>query len=200
LRAFERHGVTDYLGYDGAHIPEDMLRIPRSRFRAVDLQRISRLDRRFDIACSLEVAEHLSADCAENFVGLLVGAAPVVLFSAAIPNQGGDGHINLRWQSYWCELFARHGYVAIDCIRLAVFDNPRVAWWYRQNALVYCDNEHRPRNAETVSAPLYLNRIDPGMVDAIANPQGARGALGGLSRSAAALAGALLGLGRFRPS
>jgi SAM-dependent methyltransferase len=191
LRAFERNGVTDYLGYDGDYVPADMLRIPRERFRAADLRRISELGRRFDIACSLEVAEHLPESSAEHFVDLLVNAAPVVLFSAAIPNQGGDGHVNERWQSYWSELFSNHGYAAIDCIRPAIFGNPQVAWWYRQNILVYCDSEHLPRNAAPLSDPLYLNRIDPGMVEAIANPVGVRGAVGALGRDAAALARAL---------
>lgn len=145
LRAFERHGLTEYLGYDGDYVPADMLQIPRERFRAADLRQISELGRRFDIACSLEVAEHLPKDSAERFVALLVKAAPVVLFSAAVPNQGGHGHVNERWQSYWCELFSHHGYAAIDCIRPAIFDDPQVAWWYRQNILVYCDSEHWPR-------------------------------------------------------
>ena len=197
LTVFERQGVTEYLGYDGDYVPVDMLRIPRDRFRAADLQQISDLGRRFDIACSLEVAEHLPEASAERFVELLVKAAPVVLFSAAVPNQGGDRHVNERWQSYWCQLFSHHGYVAIDCIRPAIFGNPRVSWWYRQNVLVYCDLDHQPENAAAVTNPFYLDRIDPGMVEAAANPDGLRAAVNALGRDAAAVARALPRLKQF---
>jgi len=100
LRAFERNGIKDFMGIDGDYVPADMLQIPRQHFRAAELTRLSVVDRRFDIACSLEVAEHLPADCAEQFVELLTRAAPVVLFSAAIPDQGGTHHVNEQWQSY----------------------------------------------------------------------------------------------------
>src|SRR5579863_7218810 len=96
LQAFARNGVKDFLGVDGEHVPLDILQIARANFRAADLTRLSTVGRRFDIACSLEVAEHLPPDVAEPFVDLLTNAAPVVLFSAAIPHQGGTNHVNER--------------------------------------------------------------------------------------------------------
>ena len=59
LATFERLGVTDYLGIDGAHLPPETLRIPHERFRPHNLATPLSLDRRFDLAVSLEVAEHL---------------------------------------------------------------------------------------------------------------------------------------------
>jgi len=38
-----------------------------------------------------------------------------VLFSAAIPNQGGTGHINEQWQEYWAEKFYANGFGAELC-------------------------------------------------------------------------------------
>ena len=58
---------------------------------------------------SLEVAEHLSPGRAESFISDLCQAAPVVLFGAAIPGQGGVGHLNEQWQSYWANLFEACG-------------------------------------------------------------------------------------------
>jgi SAM-dependent methyltransferase len=195
LAVFERQGVRDLLGIDGGYVQPETLRIDPSRFRAVDLRRPPDLGRRFDIACSFEVAEHLPADCARDFVRLLTRAAPVVAFSAAVPNQGGVHHVNERPQSYWAGLFAAEGFVAIDPVRPAVRGDHRVEWWYRQNLLVYCEPARRPERHPPLSEPLYLDLIDPGMVEArlleieaLKSPPGAiRPALQAVGRDAKAL-------------
>ncbi len=92
---------------------------------------------RFDLALCLEVAEHLPAEAAPTLVASLVEAAPVVAFSAAIPGQVGHGHVNCQWPGYWRSLFAEHGYTQYDSIRALVWDDERVAWWYRQNTFLY---------------------------------------------------------------
>ena len=94
LREFERRGVNDYLGVDGDYVSRQMLKIPADRFMPLDLRNVGDLGRRFDLACSLEVAEHLPEERAKPFVAALVKAAPVILFSAAVPRQGGTGHLN----------------------------------------------------------------------------------------------------------
>jgi hypothetical protein len=71
------------LGYDGPHVTP--LCIPKDRFAAVDLRQPLPADRKFDLAISGEVAEHLPA----TLVGTLTSVSDVVLFSAAIPGQGG---------------------------------------------------------------------------------------------------------------
>jgi SAM-dependent methyltransferase len=144
LREFSKHGVDDYLGIDGSYVKRDQLQIPPDKFRPRDLTELRDIGRRFDLACSLEVAEHLPEKCAEQFVSALVKAAPVIVFSAAIKGQGGTNHINEQWQSYWSKLFENHGYVVIDFLRRAVFADRRVEPWYRQNTLVYCHPDHRP--------------------------------------------------------
>ncbi|MHC4127672.1 MAG: class I SAM-dependent methyltransferase [Planctomycetota bacterium] len=137
LSVFGEHGVSELLGVDGDHVPRDQLMIPPSSFLARDLSGALRLDRTFDLALSLEVAEHLPAGSAETFVDTLAGLAPVVVFSAAIPLQGGTGHVNERWQTYWAGLFAARGFVAVDALRPGLWDDERIAWWYRQNTIVY---------------------------------------------------------------
>ena len=61
----------------------------------------------------------------------------VVLFSAAIPGQGGTHHLNERWPSYWANLFGSAGYDVLDVVRANIWDDARVEWWYRQNLLVF---------------------------------------------------------------
>jgi SAM-dependent methyltransferase len=139
LAEFKVAGVSDYLGIDGNYVNRGQLVIDPERFLARDLTLPLKMDRRFDLAMSLEVAEHLPATSAETFVASLVQLAPVVLFSAAIPYQGGDGHVNEQWPDYWREKFARHDYVVIDCLRESLWMNRNVSPWYRQNLLFFVE-------------------------------------------------------------
>jgi SAM-dependent methyltransferase len=141
LRALMEHGVSDVVGVDGDYVDRAALQIPEDQFLSKDIRLPLEVGRRFELAMSLEVAEHLPAECAAGFVRELVGLAPVVLFSAAIPFQGGTSHINEQWPEYWSDLFKNYGYTPIDCIRPQVWNDPRVDWWYAQNILLYANEE-----------------------------------------------------------
>jgi SAM-dependent methyltransferase len=140
LDCFQKSGVNKILGIDGSHIDPEMLEIDRENFLACDLTQKLNLDRNFDLALSLEVAEHLDEEAAEGFVGQLTELAPVVLFSAAIPNQGGEHHVNEQWPNYWINHFRTKNYLAIDCLRRRLWTNEEIAWWYAQNMLLFCDH------------------------------------------------------------
>jgi len=130
-------GAEEIFGVDGEWVDPERLAIPADCFRHVDLERELQLDKRYDLAISLEVAEHLPPETSRTFVGSLTQAAPAVLFSAAIPGQTGDRHINERWQPFWLQLFAEKEYLPIDCVRPVVWPARRVAYWYAQNTLLY---------------------------------------------------------------
>lgn len=90
-----------------------------------------------DLALCLEVAEHLTPPRAPSFVKELCALAPTVIFSAAIPGQGGAGHLNEQWPAYWVELFHRQGYGGSGAMRSLIWSDKRIAPWYRQNLLVF---------------------------------------------------------------
>ncbi|HEX4823538.1 MAG TPA: class I SAM-dependent methyltransferase [Candidatus Polarisedimenticolaceae bacterium] len=166
LAAFAARGIVDYLGLDGDYVDLKTLAIPRERFAATDLTMPLTLGRSFDLAVSLEVAEHLPPERAEAFVASLCAAAPAVLFSAAVPHQGGRDHRNERWPEYWAGLFAARGYLAADAIRDRIWDEPAVDWWYAQNTIVYARSETlaaRPdlRVAAARTDAARLTRIHP---------------------------------------
>lgn len=137
LAAFRDHGATTLLGIDQPLVDPARLQFPRRYFKAADLSRPIRLRRRFDLALSLEVAEHLPAASAPTLVASLCRISDAVLFSAAIPHQGGTQHVNEQWPAYWAELFGRHGYLPVDLLRRRLWQHPEVAWWYQQNLLLY---------------------------------------------------------------
>lgn len=137
LSVFRACGLDDVVGLDGDYVDTRLLEIPEGSFRRHDLTAPLQLDRQFDLVLSLEVAEHIPPAYAEAFVTTLTQMGACVCFSAAIPRQGGTGHVNERWPEYWAEQFRRRGYVVIDCIRKRVWRNPKVASWYAQNTLLY---------------------------------------------------------------
>lgn len=129
-------GIDDVLGVEGECIDPSMLAIPSNLLLRRDLTAPLSLGRRFDLAICLEVAEHLPPACADMLVESLVAHSDVILFSAAIPRQGGQDHVNEQWPEYWAAKFARHGFGLTDPIRPQVWENTAVDWWYRQNLLV----------------------------------------------------------------
>jgi len=141
-------GIADILGIDGPWVRQAQLAIPGENFAVRDLRAPVRLERRFDLALSLEVAEHLPASSAGTLVESLCRAAEVVVFSAAIPGQGGRRHINEQWPEYWANLFQQFGYDCFDCLRSRIWQNPRVAWYYAQNSLVFAHPGKRSRLGE----------------------------------------------------
>lgn len=137
LRVFQEHGVGTVAGVDGDWVDEQMLQIPRAAFHRADLSRPFHVAGQFDVAISLEVAEHLPPESATGFVASLTALAPIVVFSAAIPFQGGVEHKNEQWPDYWAALFAGHGYAPVDCLRRRVWKNDNTQFWYAQNMMMF---------------------------------------------------------------
>ncbi len=130
-------GVVDSIGIDAAHVNLDLLEIQEERFLIHDLRTSLALDRTFDLALCLEVGEHLPPRFASLLVQTLVDLAPAVLFSAAVPGQGGTSHVNEQWPEYWAALFASRDYLAYDVVRPQVWHDERVRYFYAQNSLLY---------------------------------------------------------------
>ncbi len=189
LAVFRELGVKDMLGLDGEYVDRRQLQIPELEFRPTDLSRPFALERSFDLAISLEVAEHLPAESAEGFVRSITRLAPVVLFSAAIPFQGGTNHLNEQWPDYWTGLFGKYRYLAIDCIRPRTWDDDRVEFWYRQNCFLYAsaaviDSRDVFSKAYEVTNPRQLRLVHPQRYIGLAQPQvGVRKACGILGQS-----------------
>ncbi len=139
LRAFKESGVKDILGIDGNWCNRNLLfeNIDESEFMNSDLEKLISLPRSYDLVVSLEVAEHLSEQSADVFVKSLISAGNTILFSAAIPGQGGFNHINEQWPSYWICKFQEYGYCVYDIIRDQIADDEKIFSWYKQNMILF---------------------------------------------------------------
>jgi Methyltransferase domain len=134
---WRRSGVEDVLGVDGDYVSADRLLMPKERFAAFDLSKPIRLGRRFDLVQSLEVAEHIPASKSEVFIDSLVAHSDLILFSAAVPGQGGEFHINEQPFEYWREKFSMRGFEVVDCLRPSIINVREIEPWYRYNTFLY---------------------------------------------------------------
>lgn len=139
-------GVEDVFGIDGDWLDVKLAKVPAQMLETRDLEQSFNLGRRFELVICLEVAEHLSQDAAARFVESLTSHADVILFSAAIPFQGGHHHVNEQFPDYWRKIFGARGFSPIDCIRHSIWDDTEVMWWLRQNIMIFAKPEFAAGN------------------------------------------------------
>lgn len=153
---FEQGGVDVLMGDESVPVLggiDELSPVGRSYWtRHVDLTDPPFLRRTYDLALCLEVAEHVEERHAAKLVDWLCGLAPVVLFSAAIPDQGGHGHVNEQWPTYWAALFAANGYLFSEDLRWRLWDNEDVEPWYRQNVMLAASAERLTRMGLTATS------------------------------------------------
>ena len=184
LALFREHGVERILGLDGAHVNPAWLRISLDSFRALDLSQPFQLNQTFDLAVCLEVAEHLPRKSAAGFTESLARIAPVILFSAAVPRQGGTNHINEQWPFYWRHLFEEQGFQMLDLIRKEIWTNPEIRFWYRQNLFLFVRKELIPSRPIFLEAAQYADDLMLIHADILERQLGIRSILRHLPKSA----------------
>ena len=183
LAEWNRVGVNDVIGLDGNYVDPNSLRMPTSNFVPTDLNTSFSLGRKFDLVESLEVAEHLEEDRADQLVEAIANHGDTVLFSAAIPGQGGVHHVNEQWPSYWVKKFSEQGMALFDVIRPTIWQNPEVEVWYRQNIFVFSSAlklDRSPLPIDLVHPELWdVKRLTPPTLRSLLNdfPEASRASL-----------------------
>ena len=148
LVEYERLGA-EILGIDREYVPPESLLVPIEKFRALDVTQPFDLGRRFDLVQCLEVAEHISPAASDILVSNLVSHSDFVLFSAAVPGQGGEHHVNERPPAFWRKLFLRSGYLVFDPFRARLMSSDAEPW-YALNTLLYVRESSVETLPETV--------------------------------------------------
>jgi SAM-dependent methyltransferase len=151
LKVWQAAGCELVQGVDGDYVDRTRLYIDRAAFQPTDLATPFDLHRRFDLVQCLEVAEHIVPERAEVLVDSIVRHGDVVLFSAAVPGQGGTRHVNERPLDYWRGLFATRGYAAFDMLRPSLHTDASIEPWYRFNSIVYANTSGQATLLEETS-------------------------------------------------
>ena len=140
LYIFKKNGIREIFGLD-SHKNLTSLRISQAEFLTHNLEEKIDLDKKYDLAISLEVAEHINPKESKRFVHDLCNLSNIILFSAATPGQGGQNHINENNLEYWRYLFRENDYFPYDVIRKNFAFIKSIAPWYRYNTLLYVNDE-----------------------------------------------------------
>ena len=142
LSEIENMGIEETTGIEGNWLPADEF-VADAKLNLVDfnLGLSSMKLGSFDMCISLEVAEHLPDTYAEEFILNLTRFSDVILFSAAIPGQGGRHHVNEQPLSYWVKHFSKLGYSCLDIVRSEIWNDQNIPFWYRQNTVIFTKNK-----------------------------------------------------------
>jgi hypothetical protein len=137
-----RLGLQPVISVDGQWtIDQGGLLVPRETFVVHDLAQPIDLKQRFDLVLSLETGEHIAPDAAGTFADSMVRHGDLVVFSAAIPWQGGFNHLNEAWPSYWIALLKTRNFRCFDLVRPQFWDDAEIPYFYRQNTLVFVNRQ-----------------------------------------------------------
>jgi SAM-dependent methyltransferase len=145
LAEWSRLGVMEIIGVDGDYLPRSALVIPADAFRAIDISAPFDLGQSFNLVLCLEVAEHIPEVHADTLIDNLCRHGDVIMFSAAIPGQGGDFHVNEQPYEYWRKKFAARGYAVFDCARRPVVGLKEIGPWYRFNTFLFANENGQSR-------------------------------------------------------
>lgn len=138
LKAFKEHGATHCVGFDGPWNSQSKMLDQGIKFVCSDLnESLSKHGESFDLALSLEVAEHLEETSAVHFINGLTSLSKVIIFGAAYSGQGGTEHINEQPHTYWAKLLGNFGYRPYDIFRPQFWGNEQIEPWYQQNTFLY---------------------------------------------------------------
>ncbi|WIH87730.1 methyltransferase domain-containing protein [Brachyspira pilosicoli] len=158
LRAMLEFYISNIHGVDCNKVDEEYLLVPRKYIEIDNLEsHINYSNKKYDLAISVEVAEHLDNSSSENFIKMLTSYSNVILFSAGIPYQSGVNHINCQSPDFWYKIFNSLGYVCFD------FRHELMNMWenvtppYAQNLLLYVhkDMAYKFQAFELTNRPLF---------------------------------------------
>ncbi|MBI3652541.1 MAG: hypothetical protein HY231_16085 [Acidobacteria bacterium] len=138
-KAFKESGVKRIHCIDHVSVQANDLLIDEEEFIPCNFEVETPTLIKAELAMSIEFAEHISRKRSEAIVEFLTASAPIVLFSAAIPRQGGVGHINEQWPIFWRNLFAQKHYQMVDAIRPQILFDTEILPWVRQNLFLFVE-------------------------------------------------------------
>ena len=110
LERLHQHGIRDLVGIDGSEKVQDFWRaeLPAALVAKLFVGDIIEQDvnRDYDLAVCMEVAEHIPDEFAEDLVDIIArSASKYIWFTAAQPGQLGTNHVNCQPLHYWSNLF-----------------------------------------------------------------------------------------------
>jgi len=150
LQGCIENGINDVFGVEGSLNAINNLCVDRKMVKHHDLRLPLELGRKWDIALSIEVIEHIEKEYESVFLQSLAGCSDTIVITAAQPGQGGIRHFNEQKKEYWVDKFDRIGYCydismvekINGMIQKAIDENKYTHWWRNVLVMIFKKKEH----------------------------------------------------------
>lgn len=110
LRACLKKGISDIMGIEGSKSALNNLLVDKGLVIIHDLRMDYVFKRKWNIAISIEVAEHIDEPYSDNYINNLTNSSDTVIITAAPPGQGGTAHVNEQLPEWWKNQFLKFNY------------------------------------------------------------------------------------------
>jgi SAM-dependent methyltransferase len=140
LKVLKEMGVADCRGIEYTRVGRKVCRKRGLNVVAGDLTKQCSIDGNVDLTICLEVAEHLPPNAADQLIDNLAGGPDILIFSAAIPGQGGREHLNEQPHEYWVEKLRQRKFLLDQVTTMALradWTTKEVVHWYTTNVMVF---------------------------------------------------------------
>jgi SAM-dependent methyltransferase len=137
---FEKRGIDFFFCYDHPSLPKQNLLIKnKENFYPIDLEKSLPPKNKVDFAICIEVLEHFKNNRSLELLNFLTNSSDLILFSAAVPFQKGQGHINEKNHSFWHDQFQMRGYQFFDGFKRGELmkKSDRNNFFHFQNTFLY---------------------------------------------------------------
>lgn len=132
VKTFQDHWIDAYW-VNWPRVEKDKLVMNEDRLIIKNLEEFCDFKKWYDMAITIEVAEHIDAKYADNFIKTITSCADIIIFSAAIPWQWWFKHVNEQSPEYREEKFNKLWYRFYDVFRWKFWNNKDIAISHRQN-------------------------------------------------------------------
>ena len=140
LDIFKKYGA-EVVGVDG--IPKSASILKDSEYIVHDLSQPFFYDKLYDVVVCVEVLEHLTEGQSIDILNTIVKhAGNTIVFSAAVPGQNGENHINCQPIGYWLEKFSDLGWIPDVTESLGIRAISSMSW-FKHNLVVLHKGEDR---------------------------------------------------------
>ncbi|MGE0931426.1 hypothetical protein [Peijinzhouia sedimentorum] len=156
LQIPNRWGILDFKMVDHPSLEASKLLVDNSKnFIPINLEKELPPKMMFDLAICIEVLEHFNLKRSLELHEYLTDSSDLILFSAAIPNQKGVGHINEQRHGFWHKEFEKKGFKFFDGFKTKLFKHENeIRFYHLQNLFLYYkeSKSNAFRNVENITS------------------------------------------------
>lgn len=168
--ALQQKGFKKFILVDHPKTPvEKMIFQDRGSFIPADLDKELPPKQKTDLVICTEVLEHFAKNRSLELLDYITGCSDLILFSAAIPKQGGLGHLNEQRHSFWHHAFRERGFSYFDGFKAELVHIKEVPYYLRQNLFLYYKPSqayrflnlpnYTPDDMELIHAPVFQRPV-----------------------------------------